>query len=374
MKNYEYSLMAPGPVNIHPEVRKILSEPMIHHRTPEFDEILASALEKIKLVFKTVQPVYLLTATGSGGMECLLVNTLSPSDAVLCVVSGKFGERWAQMAKTFGAQVDEIHVPWGQAVSPLAVAEKLKEKKYAAVLTQACETSTGILHSIEELGKIVHAHPETLLLVDGITALGALPLPMDLWHIDGLVGGSQKAFMLPTGMSFVSFSEKAQHKFDTAKMPRFYFDIRKKKKANLQGQTFFSSNVSLIKALNFVLKQIEQQGLENLFAENKRRSDFTAEILKLLDLKSYAQVKSPSLTAILMPDSVDGQKVRSDIEKNFNLTLMGGQDQEKGKIIRVGHMGYILDSELLQLADALFQTLKQHHCQFNMDHETYMKH
>tara|TARA_B110001454_G_scaffold219199_1_gene251768 strand:+ start:71681 stop:72844 length:1164 start_codon:yes stop_codon:yes gene_type:complete len=357
--HFDYTLMAPGPVNLHPKVREILSEPMIHHRTPEFDKILAQALKRLKLVFQTEEPVYMISSTGSGGMESLLVNTLSPGDTVLAVNSGKFGERWIEMAKTYGVNVDEIKVPWGEAVSADLIAEKLKTKSYHAVLTQACETSTGVLNPIQKIGEIVLAYPKTLLLVDAITALGAVPMPMDQWHIDGLVGGSQKAFMLPTGMSFVSFSKKAQATFAQSKIPKFYLDIRREIAANAKGETFFSSNVTLTKALNFVLTEVENQGLDSLFKSIQRRADFTAEMIQLLGLKSYAKSKSASLTAVVVPENIDGQKLRELIETEFNLTLMGGQDQAKGKIIRVGHMGYILDVHLLQLATALYRGLEK---------------
>lgn len=357
--HFDYTLMAPGPVNLHPKVREILAEPMIHHRTPEFDKILAQALTRLRAVFQTTEPVYMISSTGSGGMESLLVNTLSPGDTVLAVNSGKFGERWIEMAKTFGVNVNEIKVPWGQAVSAEVIQEKLKEKSYQAVLTQACETSTGVLHPIQKIGDVVKAYPKTLLLVDAITALGAVPMPMDQWHIDGLVGGSQKAFMLPTGMSFVAFSKKAQATFAHSKIPKFYLDIRKEIAANAKGETFFSSNVTLIKALNFVLADVEKQGLESLFKSIQRRADFTAEMIQLLGLKSYAQTKSASLTAVVVPTTIDGQKLRELIESDFNLTLMGGQDQAKGKIIRIGHMGYILDAHLLQLATALYRGLEK---------------
>lgn len=372
MKKYDYSLMAPGPVNLHPEVRKILSEPMIHHRTPEFDQILSQVLRKMKTVFQTQENVYVLTSTGSGGMEVLLVNTLSPGDEILCLVSGKFGERWSQMAQTFGVKVDEIQIPWGQAVDVKLVQEKLEKKKYAAVLTQACETSSAVLHPIQQLGELIYKHPGTLFLVDGITALGALPLPMDAWHIDGLVGGSQKAFMLPTGMSFICFSKKAQQRFETAKIPKFYFDIRKEKKANEAGETFFSSNVTLIKALNFVLDEILKKGLETLFKENQRRADFTFYLMNLLNLKSFSYAPSASLTAIQLPEGVDGQKVRSDLEKEFNITVMGGQDKAKGRILRIGHMGYIQDAEMLQLADGIYEVLSKHQCSFSIPKQDYL--
>lgn len=357
--NDNYSLLAPGPVNLHPEVSKALALPMIHHRTPEFDEILKRVLAGIKNIFQTSQDVYLLTSTGSGGMEALLVNVLSPGDKVIAIVSGKFGERWAEMAKTFGAQVIILDVPWGEAVSVSAVEDLLRQNPDTrAVLCQACETSTAVAHPIKELGAIIHSYPETLFLVDGITALGAYHLPMDLWKIDGLVAGSQKAFMLPTGMAFVSLSEKAWKFVDKAKCPRFYFDLRKEKKANATGETFFSSNVAIIRALDVVLKMIASQGLEHLFHAIHRRAEFTRFFGQKLGFNLYAKSPSDSVTALLVPPQMDGQKIRLHLEKTYGITIMGGQDQAKGKIIRIGHMGYIQDHEMVRLIECLGHTLQ----------------
>ncbi|NUN05717.1 MAG: alanine--glyoxylate aminotransferase family protein [Bdellovibrio sp.] len=354
----DYSLLAPGPVNLHPEVRKALALPMIHHRTPEFDKILKKVLSGIKTIFQTQQDVYLLTATGSGGMEALLVNVLSPGDKVIAVISGKFGERWAEMAKVFGAEVLPIHVPWGEAVSVKAVEEMLKQHPDArAVLCQACETSTAVAHPIQEIAAVVKKYSETLFLVDAITALGAYPIEMDGWGIDGLVAGSQKAFMLPTGMAFVSFSAKAWKFVDTAKAPRFYFDLRKEKKANGSGETFYSSNVALIRALDVVLELINKQGLEALFHTIHRRAEFTRLFAQKLGFTLYAKSPSDSVTSLQVPPAMDGQKIRAHLEENFNITIMGGQDQAKGKIIRIGHMGYIQDRELVHLIDSLGRTL-----------------
>lgn len=358
--NFDYTLMAPGPVNLHPKVREILAEPMIHHRTPEFDAILSQTLSRLKMVFQTQEPVYMISSTGSGGMEALIVNTLSPGDQILAINSGKFGERWIEMSRAFGVIVDEITVPWGHAVDLSLLEQKLKSRTYKALITQACETSTGVLQPIQKMGQLVMSTgTETLFLVDAITALGAVPMPMDEWHIDGLVGGSQKAFMLPTGMSFVCFSKKAQAELVKSKIPKFYLDIKKEKAANLKGETFFSSNVTLIKALNFVLADVETHGLGPLFKAIQRRADFTEKMMHLLGLSSYAEVKSASLTAIVMPAAIDGQKLREAMEKDFNITVMGGQDQAKGKIIRVGHMGFIQDKDLLQLSEALYKSLQK---------------
>lgn len=355
----DYSLLAPGPVNIHPEVRKALALPMIHHRTPEFDQILKKVLTQIKTVFQTEQPVYLLTSTGSGGMEALLVNTLSPGDKVIAIVSGKFGERWADMAKYFGANVLMMEVPWGEAVKPADLEDLLqKNPDTRAVLCQACETSTAVAHPIEALAKITRQYPDTLLLVDAITALGAYSLPMDAWGIDGLVAGSQKAFMLPTGMSFVSFSKKAERFIEGAKMPRYYLDIRKEKKANAAGETYFSSNVALIRALDVVLELISRQGLEKLFHDIHRRAEFTRHFGHKLGFHLYANSPSDSVTALTVPPQMDGQKIRLHLEQTHNITVMGGQDQAKGRIIRIGHMGYIQDHEMVRLVECLGHTLR----------------
>ncbi|WP_374028900.1 alanine--glyoxylate aminotransferase family protein [Bdellovibrio bacteriovorus] len=357
--NDDYSLLAPGPVNLHPEVRKALALPMIHHRTPEFDKILKRVLTNIKSVFQTQEDVFLLTATGSGGMEALLVNILSPGDKIIAIVSGKFGERWAEMAKVYGAQVTIIDVPWGETVKVSDVEELLKKNPDTrAVLCQACETSTAVAHPIEQLGALIKNYPETLFLVDAITALGAYPLPMDAWNIDGLVAGSQKAFMLPTGMAFISFSQKAWKIIDKATCPRFYYDIRREKKANSGGETYYSSNVALIRALDVVLNMIATQGLEQLFHEIHRRAEFTRRFGQMLGFTLFAKSPSDSVTALRVPAHLDGQKIRLHLEQVHNITIMGGQDQLKGKVIRVGHMGYIRDAEMLRLIDCLGYTLR----------------
>ncbi|WP_295904463.1 pyridoxal-phosphate-dependent aminotransferase family protein [uncultured Bdellovibrio sp.] len=355
----EYSLLAPGPVNLHPEVRKALALPMIHHRTPEFDKILKRVLAGIKTVFQTNEEVYLLTATGSGGMEALLVNILSPGDKVIAIVSGKFGERWAEMAKTFGANVLTIDVPWGETVKVSDVEELLKKNPDTrAVLCQACETSTAVAHPIKDIAAVVKNYSETLFLVDAITALGAYEIPMDAWGIDGIVAGSQKAFMLPTGMAFVAYSQKAWKFVDQAKCPRFYFDLRKEKKANGAGETFYSSNVAIIRALDVVLNLINAQGLDKLFHDIHRRAEFTRQFGQKLGFTLYAKSPSDSVTALVVPPQMDGQKIRLHLEQVHNITIMGGQDQAKGKIIRIGHMGYIRDYEQVRLIECLGHTLR----------------
>lgn len=350
-------LLAPGPVQLHPEVQKILSLPMIHHRTPEFDVILKSVLHNLKFLFQTTEPVFMVTSTGSGGMESLLINVLSPKDKVLAIVSGKFGERWADMAEAFGADVHRLHVEWGKSVSILDVETFLKNNPDTEiVMTQACETSTATKHDIASLGKFIST-TKALFLVDGITALGAYELPMDAWHIDGLVAGSQKAVMLPTGMSFVSFSKKAWQKIPKALCPKFYFDITKELKANQKGETLFSSNVPLVRALDFILKRIETIGLNKHYRQLCRRADYTRAMAKELNLKLFSNSPSDSVTALCVPENIDGVALREHLEKKYFLTVMGGQDQLKGQILRLGHMGYIRESDMHETTLRLAQGL-----------------
>lgn len=331
---------------------------MIHHRTPEFDRILARVLKGLKDIFETSQDVYVISSTGSGGMEALLINVLNPGDEVLCVDSGKFGERWAEMAKIYGAKTHVLKLAWGKAVQPEQIKEILDQNpKIKIVLTQGCETSSGVLHPIQKIGNLVHQYPDVLLLVDGITALGALPLPMDAWHIDGLVGGSQKAFMLPTGLALFSFSQKAWKKIENNPTPRFYFDVRREKAANKKGETFFSSNVSLIRALDVVLTLIAEKGLQSHYDEIAKRAEFTRHFAQKLGLKLYSESPSESLTALTVPEGIDSQALREKLEKDHHITIMGGQDQAKGKIIRIGHMGHILPEQMNDLIKKLGKVL-----------------
>lgn len=351
-------LLAPGPVQLHPEVQKILSQPMIHHRTPEFDQILARVLKNLKYLFQTKNHVFMHTSTGTGGMESALVNTLNPGDHVLAIVSGKFGERWAEMAEVFGGKVHRINVEWGKSVDTKEVEKALRQNPdIKLVLCQACETSTATSHDIQTLGKIISS-TQSLFLVDGITATGAYNIPMDDWHIDVLIAGSQKAVMLPTGLSLISFSEKAWKVAEACKTPKYYFDLRKEFKSNKNGETFVSSAVPLIKALDFVLSRIQEITLEKHFKQLRRRADFTRTLAAEMDLKLYSSSPSDSVTALELPISINGVQFREGLEKKYAVTVMGGQDQLKGKIIRIGHMGYILDEHMIETMYRLALCLK----------------
>lgn len=362
---YPYYLMAPGPVQIPDDVLKEMARPMIHHRTPEFDAILAETLGLLKKFFRTEQPVFIQTATGSGGMESAIVNALSAGDKVIVVVSGKFGERWRDMARIYGMNVIALDVPWGESVDVGKVKALLEQNPDTrAVLTQACETSTGVLHPIQELAQLTHKLPECLLMIDAITAVGVTELPMDDWHLDVVVAGSQKAFMLPTGLSFISFSKKAWRFVETSKTPRYYWDVRLEHATNLKGETHFSSAVSLIRGLKVVLSKMQQEGFHKQVERCAAMAEATRRGAEALGLSVYAKNPSPSVTALLVPQGIDGQKVRAHLEKTYNITIAGGQDQLKGKIIRIGHLGNVGRKETLATIERLGLTLQDlgHSC------------
>lgn len=345
---YPYRLLTPGPVPLAPEVLKALSEPVRHHRTPEFQKILLRSLENLKWFFATSQPVMMLASTGSGAMEAALVNTLSPGDEILAVVMGKFGERWAEMAEHFGYKVRRLNVPWGESVNLEALkSELLKSKQVKAVLVQAVETSTATMSDVKEISKLVHEHSEALLLVDAITGLGAMPLPMDEWKLDVVVAGSQKALMLPTGLSFIALSPRAWERTKNARTPRYYFDLSQERKANEKGQTYFSSANSHVVALDVVLEKFKKQGLKALQARCALLAEATRESGKLLGLSVYSKSPAPSVTALQVPLAVDGARLRDHLEQTYNVTVMGGQDQLLGKILRIGHLGYITNDDAI---------------------------
>lgn len=359
-------LLTPGPVPVPPSVLQAMSLPIEHHRTPQFQKCLEFVLNQLPELFETKQRAFVHVSTGSGGMESLLVNVLNPKDIVACVVSGKFGERWADMAEAYGADVRRFEVPWGNSTDLGLFEAWLKELKNAnqapqMLMSQACETSTGALHPIREMAQVLRRiSPDTLFLVDAITALGALPLPMDEWDLDGIVGGSQKAFMIPTGLSFVAFSERAWRKIPTAKAPRFYFDIREELAANKRGETNFSSAVPLMRALEVVLKEVQQMGgARKLHQRIAVLSRATKIFLDHVGLKTFPKLASPSLTAVCVPPEFDGSKWRSLLESKYKVVLMGGQDQLKGKVIRLGHMGYISDADQLLALKAIADSARE---------------
>ena len=344
MKEYNSPLLfSPGPTEISKSSLQAMARPAIHHRTDEFESLLGQTFTNLKPFFQTENHVFILNATGTGAMEACLVNPLSPGDKVLSFNAGKFGERWGEMARVFGYEVDEIIHPWGEAFDFEIFEKHLNKKNYNAFLVHACETSTATKYPIAEIAKVLRQHqPECLLLVDGITAVGCMDLPMDDIGIDGLIAGSQKSLGLMTGLSFVSFSDRAWKRVLQSKTPKFYFDLVAEKKANDKSATHFSSPVNLIYALDEKLKTIESQSWSNFRGLSAKWQKQTRAFLEDLGCCYFSKCPSESLSAFYLPKNIDVKKLQDNLLAN-GLYLAGGQDQLKDKILRWGHMGDITE-------------------------------
>ena len=260
-------LLAPGPTQVPPEVLLAMARPVLHHRTPDFANLFGEVRTDLQTIFQTTHDVLILASSGTGAMEGSVANFLSPGDKALVINGGKFGERWEKICQTFGIQVVEIKVEWGHAVNPQQVADTLQQDpSIKAVYVQASETSTGVAHDVKALAEIVKAYDGTILVVDAITALGVFDIQTDNWGLDVVVAGSQKAFMLPPGLAFVSVSDKAWRLADKAKNSAFYFDFKKERDSQAKNQTAYTAAVSMIVGLQEVLRMMKAEGLPNLFA------------------------------------------------------------------------------------------------------------
>ena len=357
----KYLLFAPGPSPIPPNVLLAMAEPIIHHRAPAYIKVLEEVREGLKYLFQTKNEVLIFASSGTGAMEGAVTNTLCPGDKVLVVQGGMFGERWANICKAYGVHAKIIHVEWGKAVDPELIKKALEvEPSLRAVLIQASETSTGVMHPVREIAEIVKKHDNTILIVDAITGLGVFDLPTDTWGLDVLVGGSQKAMMLPPGLAFAALTDKAWGFVEKATLPRFYFDFKRELKNIKENQSAWTPAVTLVVGLREVLRMIKEEGLENVFARTERIARATREAMKALGLALFAP-DSPSnaVTAIVAPPGVDGQKVVKVLREKHNITIAGGQDQAKGKIFRIAHFGYMDTYDIVTAVAAVEMTLKE---------------
>jgi len=354
-------LFSPGPTMLPPEVLLKMAEPIMHHREPEFEKLFAEVREGLKYVFQTKNEVLIFTSSGTGAMEGAVSNLLAKGDKALVVRGGKFGERWGEICKAFGIEFVPIDVEWGRAVDPQKVGEALKaDPSIRAVYTQASETSTGAKHPIKEIAEIVKRFENTVLVVDAITGIGVFDIPMDQWGIDVLVSGSQKAIMLPPGLSFVALSDEAWKLVERSNLPKFYFDFKKELKNAQKNQNAFTPAISLFVGLRESLKLIRKEGLEAIFKRHERLAAATRAAVKALGLELYAP-NSPSnaLTAVKVPDGIQGGKLKNLFFEKFGITVAGGQDQAKGKIIRIAHLGYYEGLDMVMVISALEMLLRE---------------
>ena len=335
-------LLAPGPTPVPSDVLLAMAAPIIHHRSPDFVPVIDSAKKGLQWLYQTKNDVLILCSTGTGGMVGTVNNFFNRDDKVLVINGGKFGERWTNICRAYGLNVEEIVVEWGYAVKPEVVEEKLKkDRDIKGVFVQASETSTGVYHDIKALASVVKKYSDTLFVVDAISALVAHDLRTDEWGIDVMIGGSQKGVMLPPGLAFVSVSDKAWARTETSKLPKFYFNFRKERANLAKNQTNFTSPVTLIIGLNESLRMLRAEGLENVFRRHATLANAMRKAVQAIGLEIYPRESpSNSVTAIMSPPGIDGQAIYKDLREKYGITAAGGQDKAKGKIFRIAHLGY----------------------------------
>lgn len=350
-------LRIPGPTPIPDEILNTMSRQMINHRGPQFAEMIHRATAILKEMFQTKDDVFLLTCSGTGGMEAAIVNTLSPGDRVLAVANGFFGERFADIAELFGAQVERLRFEWGSAVDPQKVRQALSQNpEIKAVLVTHNETSTGVTSDLASISAVVRDY-EKLLLVDAISSLGAIDLPTDAWGCDVVVTASQKGWMAPPGLAMVSVSERAWQAQAQAKMPRYYWDLAKAKKfLEEKGQTPWTPALSTIYALAAALELFQREGLKSIVARHARVGAKAREGVKSLGLSLFPEdtCASNTVTAVTAPEGLDVKKLLRILREEYNTVLAGGQQRLEGKIFRIGHLGYVAEDDI----DAVIKALK----------------
>ena len=356
-------LLIPGPTPVPAKVLSAMGKQMINHRGPSFSSIIKEIVEGVKWANETTNDIITLTTSGTGGMESAIVNFLSPGDKVLSLNIGAFGNRFAKIARAYGADVDEVKFERGKPVDLKIVEEKLaadKDKTIKAVLVQQNETSTGVLNDIESIAKIIKKHG-ALIIVDAVSGLLTAPLKTDEWGLDVVVSGSQKAFMVPPGLAFVAVSKKAWEAHKNAKMPRFYFDFTAAMKFAEIGETPWTPAVSIIYGMQEAIRMLKEEGLDNIFKRHQKMQKAVRAAMKALGLKLLAEDANASraVTAVFPPEGIDADKFRKGIREKFGVVLAGGQEDLKGKVFRIGHLGYIDIIELIGAIAAIEMELAE---------------
>ena len=346
-------LFTPGPTPVPEETLLELAKPVTYHRTAEAKAILGEVTEDLKYVFQTKNTVLTLTSSGTGGMDAAVACSSVPGDKAILLTAGRWGERWRGVLKAYGANVINVEVPYGKAVTPQMLDIALRANPDARiVLSTLSETSTGVGHDIAAFGELV-AKTDALLLVDAISGLGAMECRTDDWKIDICVTGSQKALMLPPGLAFVSVSEKAWKVIDVTPVRNFYLDLRRYKKSIAESDTPFTPANTLIKAQRVSLKKIRAEGIENLWARHAKMATACRAAVAAMGLELFAERPNNGLTVITVPANIDGSATLKTMEKKYGYKLADGQDNMKGKIWRLSHMGYTDAFDVLGAISAL---------------------
>ncbi|MFC2156209.1 pyridoxal-phosphate-dependent aminotransferase family protein [Acidobacteriota bacterium] len=353
----KYHLLSPGPTPLPDEVLMEGARPLIHHRTPEFSRIFMETIEGLKYMFQTKEDVYILTSSGTGAMEAAVVNILSPADTVICINGGKFGGRWSHICQAYGVEVYEITLEWGEILTKEQLADALRNTPDCkAVFTTLCETSTGAVFDIKGYGEIL-CQTDSILVVDAISGLGATACPMDEWQIDVLISASQKSFMTPPGLAYMSFSQKSWKAVKESTLPRFYFDARMARKSFLKQTSPWTPGTSLIFQQAKALEFIRQFGLEQLIEHHKILGEATRAGILAIELNLLSRVHGNVLTSVLMPDGIDGVQFVKLMHEKYGAYVAGAQDPHKGEFFRIAHLGYMSGFEVITALSAVEMAL-----------------
>ncbi len=344
-------LRIPGPSPIPPSVQRAMSQPMIGHRGQNTSDMLRRIMPKLKRIFGTSQEVAIITASGTAGLEAAVVNVVKPGDVVLVIVTGAFGDRFTSICKAYNISYQRIDVEWGKALNPDAIKSYVQEHpEIKAIFSTYCETSTGVLNPIKELREAVQQVSEALIVVDGVSCVGGVETKVDQWGIDVMVTGSQKALMLPAGLTFVAASARAWDVIGQNEQPRFYLDLKKYRENLLKDTTPFTPALSLLFGLEQALNLIDEEGLDEVYKRHTLMMEMTRGAFHALEipLLSSDADGSPTVTAV-KPDDFDAEEFRKILKKEFGLSIAGGQGHLTGKIVRIGHMGYCSPADVLQI-------------------------
>jgi aspartate aminotransferase-like enzyme len=356
----DLNLRIPGPVPLPDDVLDLVGGQMINHRGPQFAEIIDRMTTNFKKVLGTQGRAYFLTASGTGSMEAAIVNTLSPGDRVLSISIGSFGNRFGDIAEAYGAEVTRLEFEWGKAADPEKVRETLRSMPdCAAVLVTHNESSTGVMNPIGGISKVVHDESEALVLVDAVSSAAGVPLPMDDWGLDVVGTASQKSWVAPPGIAMVAMSDRAWKAHETSTIPKYYFDIDQYEKFLQIGQPPFTPALSTIYALDHSLQAIVDEGIEEVLSRHAARAQQTRDGAKRIGLEIFPDesIASDTVTAISVPEGIDGKALVARARNEYNVELGGGQEKLAGQIIRIGHMGWVQPEHIDEALAAVEKSL-----------------
>jgi len=350
-------LMIPGPTPVPQQILLASVSHPIDHQSGEFAKVMAEVTEGLKWLHQTQNDVFILGTSGTGAMEVGIINFLSSGDRVLVGCNGRFGDRWVELCEAYNLNVTKITAEWGKPLKPEQFRAQLQAdatRQIKAVIITHSETSTGVLNDLETINSYVKAHGEALMIVDAVTSLGAVNLPMDNLGLDVVVSASQKGLMIPPGLGFVAVSPKAWKAHLNAKLPRFYFNLSQYRRNNITNNRIFTPPVNLIIALQAALQMMKTEGLSNIFARHQRQMKATRAAIKNLGLPLLTadQDASPALTTVV-PDRVEAEQIRAALKKHFNIAIGGGLGHLQGKILRISHLGFVSERDILTTISAL---------------------